>query len=137
MKRPEFCTGAMLRHLDRLYGEGAETFGSTAAIERAYKLTPHQAAAVVAYWLHSRGNVTTAPTPPTVETLKAARVAKALTLSTIADRLQLPAVTIQAVENGELAAGPELLSRWSKVIEDAADPRPWYGGFRRRPRGRR
>jgi hypothetical protein len=55
MKRPEFCTGAMLRYLDRLYAIDPQTFGSTAAIEHAYDLTPHQAAAVVAYWLHLRG----------------------------------------------------------------------------------
>jgi hypothetical protein len=55
MKRPEFCTGAMLRYLDRLYAVDPQTFGSTAVLEHAYSLTPHQAAAVVAYWLLLRG----------------------------------------------------------------------------------
>jgi transcriptional regulator with XRE-family HTH domain len=67
--------------------------------------------------------------------LRTMRLRKGLDLLTLADALGLDAVTLAAVECGELTATDELLAEWEAAIVKARAPRPWWRMKRREPTG--
>jgi len=66
--------------------------------------------------------------------LMEARRLKKLSLIDVASRLGIDPLTLAAIEVGELAATPELLAAWTRIVVDAKPPRGW-GWPRRRGKG--
>jgi hypothetical protein len=60
---------------------------------------------------------------PTVEQLKAARIAKGLSLVYVSERLAIHPRTLREVEDGSLAADGRILVDWARVILAAPNMR--------------